>query len=253
PMNRGWRYSRSFAEGGHDLNFDDSKFDRVVIPHTNVSLPWHGFDDKTYEFVSLYRKRFTLPPQAHGQRVFVDFEGVMTASTVWINGHRLGEYKGGYTLFSFELTQYLNLDGDNLLAVDVDSTERPDIPPFGYQIDYLTFGGIYREVALRIVPGTFIENIFAKPKDILGKAPALEVDCHIQRLEASQEPLRLEVVLREGDRVIDTGSQSVPSSAASSEAAVYTVHLANLKSIKLWDLAHPNLYTVDVSLRRGDQ
>ena len=64
----------------------------------------------------------------------------MTASTVWINGTRLGEYKGGYTPFSFELTQHIDFAGDNLLAVDVDSTERPDIPPFGYQIDYLTFG-----------------------------------------------------------------------------------------------------------------
>ncbi len=50
-----------------------------------------------------------------------------------------------------------------MLAVEVDSTERPDIPPFGENIDYLTFGGIYREVGLRIVPPVFIENIFAKP------------------------------------------------------------------------------------------
>ena len=176
PINRGWRYSPSFVAGGHDLNFDDSKFARVVIPHTNVALPWHGFDDKTYEFVSLYRRRFRLPPEARGQRVFVDFEGVMTASTVWINGQRLGEYKGGYTPFSFELTPHLNFDGENLLAVDVDSSERPDIPPFGNRIDYLTFGGIYREVALRIVPATYIENIFAQPTNVLSAHPSLDVD-----------------------------------------------------------------------------
>ena len=75
PMNRGWRYSPSFVEGGHDLNFDDSKFARVVVPHTNVALPWHGFDDKTYEFVSLYRRRFKLPPEARGQRVFIEGNG----------------------------------------------------------------------------------------------------------------------------------------------------------------------------------
>src|SRR5579885_928083 len=92
------------------------------------------------------------------------FQRVVTASTVHINGVNLGEYKGGYTPFSFDLTPHLDFDGDNVLAVDVDSTERPDIPPFGYQIDYLTFGGIYREVWLRIVPPIFIENIFAKPK-----------------------------------------------------------------------------------------
>ena len=253
PLNRKWLYSRTVTAGAQGKNFDDSGYAKVVIPHTNIRLPWHSFDEKSYEFVSSYRRHFQLPAAARGKHVFVDFEGVMTASTVWINGTRLGEYKGGYTPFTFELTSHVDFDGENVLAVDVDSSERPDIPPFGYEIDYLTFGGIYREVSLRIVPGTFLENVFAKPKDVLSEHPSLEVDCHIQRLEASQEPLRLEVVLREGDRVIDTGSQSVPSSAASSEAAVYTVHLANLKSIKLWDLAHPNLYTVDVSLRRADQ
>ena len=77
--------------------------------------------------------------------MFVDFEGVMTASTVWINGAALGEYRGGYTPFSFELTPHLHGERDNVLSVEVDSTERADIPPFGDAIDYLTFGGIYRE------------------------------------------------------------------------------------------------------------
>ena len=70
----------------------------------------------------------------------------MLASTVWINGVRLGEYKGGYTPFSFDLTPHVDFAGENVLVVDLDSTERPDIPPFGYQVDYLTFGGIYREM-----------------------------------------------------------------------------------------------------------
>src|SRR6201987_187605 len=197
PINRKWRYSRTIVEGGHDKNFDDSKFDQVVIPHTNIPLPWHGFDEKSYEFVSLYRRRFKLPPAARGKHVFVDFEGVMTASTVWINGTRLGEYKGGYTPFSFDLTHHVDFDGENVLAADVDSSERADIPPFGYEIDYLTFGGIYREVALRIVSSTFIENIFARPKDVLTPHPRLEVDCYVQHLAESREPLTLEVELRD--------------------------------------------------------
>src|SRR6266851_8333542 len=128
PINRNWRYNNAFVEGAHGRDFDDSGFERVVIPHTNVRLPWHSFDEKTYEFVSIYRRRFKLPPAARGHRVFVDFEGVMTASTVWINGTRLGEYKGGYTPFSFDLTPHVNFDGENALVVDVDSSERPDIP-----------------------------------------------------------------------------------------------------------------------------
>jgi len=111
------------------------------------AFPGHSFDEKLFQFVSTYRRRLRCRPQARGNRVFVDFEGVMTAATVWLNGRKLGEYKGGYTPFSFELTSHANFDGENVLTVYVDSTERADIPPFGYEIDYLTFGGIYREVA----------------------------------------------------------------------------------------------------------
>jgi beta-galactosidase len=251
PLNRNWRYSRTVVEGAHMRDFDDSGYERVVIPHTNVRLPWHSFDEKSYEFVSSYRRRFKLPPEARGRRVFMDFEGVMTASTVWINGQRLGEYKGGYTPFSFDLTPHIDFDGENVLAVDVDSRERPDIPPFGYQIDYLTFGGIYREVSLRIVPATFIENVFAKPKDVLTDHPSLDVDCYIQHLEGPGEQLRVQVVLRDGERVIDKNFQHLPSSPPTTEPVVHTAHFGSLSAIKVWDLAHPNLYTVDVLLWRG--
>jgi beta-galactosidase len=253
PINRNWRYNKSFVEGAHGLEFDDSGFERVAVPHTNVRLPWHSFDEKTYEFVSIYRRRFKLPREAAGHHVFVDFEGVMTASTVWINGVRLGEYKGGYTPFSFDLTTHLDFAGENLLAVDVDSSERADIPPFGYEIDYLTFGGIYREVSLRIVPSTFIENIFPKPKEVLSSHPALDVDCFLQHLEASREPLTLEVELRDGQQLVAKAALSVPQSEAAREPATHSIHLDNLDKIKLWDLAHPNLYVVQVRLLRGVQ
>ena len=253
PMNRKWRYSRSLVEDGHARDFDDAEFERIVIPHTNVRLPWHGFDEKTYEFVSLYRRRFKLPSEARGKRVFVDFEGVMTASTVWINGVRLGEYKGGYTPFSFELTSHLDFDGENLLAVDVDSTERPDIPPFGYEIDYLTFGGIYREVSLRVVPATFIENIFVRPKNALTASPGLDVDCFVQHLEASQDALTIEIELLDGERVLAKASHALPSAGPASEPLAYTVHVEGLSGIRLWNLEERNLYSTRVRLRRGTQ
>ena len=253
PINRNWRYNPKFVEGAHDKTFDDATFQKVVVPHTNIKLPWHSFDDKDYEFVSIYRRRFKLPPEARGKHVFVDFEGVMTASTVWINGVRLGEYKGGYTPFSFDLTPHIDFEGENVLAVDVDSTERPDIPPFGYQIDYLTFGGIYREVSLRVVPGTFIENIFAEPMDVLSAHPRVQVDCFLQSLEAAREPMSVEVELRDGNRVVAKGTAKVPASAVATEAVAYTVTLENLSGIKLWDLATPNLYSVHVRLVKGTQ
>src|ERR1700729_2514018 len=251
PMNRNWLFSRAVAAGFHGKDFDDSGYERIAVPHTNVRLPWHGFDEKSYEFVSSYRRHFKLPPEARGKHVFVDFEGVMTASTVWMNGTRLGEYKGGYTPFSFDLTPQLDFSGENVLAVEVDSSERPDIPPFGYEIDYLTFGGIYREVALRVVPHDSLENILAEPKDVLSGKPTVDVQCWLASSRKSPESgWSLEATLHDGDRAIAKATLDLPSGEDSWNLP-QTVHLENLGAIELWNLKTPKLYRVEVKLMKG--
>ena len=177
----------------------------------------------------------------------------MTASTVWINGHRLGKYKGGYTPFSFELTPYLDWEGNNMLAVAVDSTERADIPPFGGVIDYLTFGGIYREVSLRVVPGTHLENIFAKPKDVLTDHPSVEVTCFVGCLERSPQTLILEAELLDGEKVLAGAEKRIPGQEASPEPIAYTLQLTRLGKIRLWDTREPQLYAVAARIRKGIQ
>ena len=252
PINRNWRYSPTATPAAHARDFDDSHFARVTVPHTNVREPWHSFDEKSYEFVSIYRRCFRLPAAAHGHRVFVDFEGVMTASTVWLNGIRLGEYKGGYTPFSFELTSHVDFDRDNVLAVEVDSSERPDLPPFGNEIDYLTFGGIYREVSLRIVSHTSIENIFAQPKDVLSDHPSLDVQCFLTGDTYSLPGgLTLEAALYDGERLVAKNAIKVQGGEDSPNWSP-TLHLDNLGAIELWGLKTPKLYRVEVRLLRGN-
>src|SRR5436190_12672066 len=201
-FNHNWLFSEKNLPNATRSVFNDATFKRVTIPHTNKMLPWHGFDDKEYEFVSVYRRHFRPQPALRDQRVFVDFGGVMTAATVWINGEKLGEYRGGYTPFSFELTSHINWRGDNVLAVEVDSTERKDIPPFGNRIDYLTFGGIYREVQLRFVNQTFIENVFAKPVDVLSPNRSVQVRVFLDESQKSDAQRTLTAELRDGSRVI---------------------------------------------------
>ncbi len=258
PINRGWQFRASKS----------AQFEPAVLPHTNVRLPWHNFNDTQYEFLSTYRRSFRLPEAARGRRVFIDFEGAMTASTVLINGVNLGEYKGGYTPFSFELTEHLR--DENMLEVRLDSTERADIPPFGYEIDYMTFGGIYREASLRVVPDAWIDNIFARPQEVLGGAPGLEVDCFLAG--AIGKGLALQADLMDGERVVATGRESVraqsgadpdasldpmtvapayQSTETQRDPARHTVSLPKLSGIELWSLSKPKLYTVRVRLLRG--
>ena len=239
-MNRNWLYGGRAVPGCAAADFDDSKFQRVTIPHSNQIFPWHSFDEKDFQFVSIYRRHFKLPPALQGRRVFVDFAGVMTAATVTINGHALGEYRGGYTPFSFELTPHVRWDSPNVIAVQVDSTERPDIPPFGENIDYLTFGGIYREVALRIVPqALYIDNVRAKAMDVLSDDRRLEVSCLAYGSIEGQVTVHAQ--LRDGARLLSQGTGPAGSQ----------VTLTNLGPIELWDLDRPKLYTVAVRLLKG--
>jgi beta-galactosidase len=244
-LNRNWLYATNATPDSHAAGIDESKFSRVTLPHTNVELPWHSFDDKAYEFVSIYRRHFHAPPAWNGKRVIVDFGGVMTAAKATINGHTFEEYRGGYTPFSFELTPHLRYGADNLLAVEVDSTERADIPPFGGSIDYLTFGGIYRDVELRVVPKTHLANIFAKPMRAMAGDRAVVVRCYLDG--PVDQALTITAELRDGERVLKSATATVKAAAE-----YYDVTLEGIGDIQLWDLHRPKLYQVTARLDNGD-
>ncbi|MBA2362202.1 MAG: glycoside hydrolase family 2 protein [Chloroflexia bacterium] len=250
PMNQNWLYGGEATPESTEIGFDDSSFERVTIPHANTLLPWHSFDDRDYQFISVYRRHFTPLADLRGRRVFADFGGVMTAATVFLNGERLGEHRGGYTPFTIELTGHLRWDAENVLAVEVDSTERPDIPPFGGQIDYLTFGGIYREVSLRAVPQTFIENVFAQPVNVLDARRWVDVRCFLAGLEPIEAPLTLAVALRDEERVLARQTTALP---ARTDLTDVVMRLQDLGEVDLWDLDTPRLYTVVAHLMDGEK
>lgn len=177
----------------------DNRFTPVTLPHTNVVLPYHNFDDQEYQFISTYRKRFTLPEPRNGRRVFLDFDGAMLAATVTINGHSFDEHKGGFTPFSFDITDYLNEDGENVLTVHLDSRERKDIPPFGHSVDYLVFGGIYREVSLRYVEPTHIVSVFVRTGDVLTDTIKLEADITVTNASLQAVDLELSALFADDD------------------------------------------------------
>jgi beta-galactosidase len=237
PLNHGWLFGGKLP----------GVFERVSLPHTNALLPWHSFDETTYQYISNYSRSFRLPIALKGKRIFVDFEGAMTASTISINGHKFEEYKGGYTPFSFELTPYINWTENNVLTVSLDSTERPDIPPFGDNIDYLTFGGIYREVSLRVLPDVFIENVYAQPVEVLTPNRRVDVRVHLSKDRPISSP-SVSIELRDGQQVIARKHQTLGE-----PQDPFIIPLTNLGSVDLWTLRKPKLYEVVVRLESDGQ
>ena len=238
-LNRNWLFTTN------RVHSDPKDWSRVDLPHSNVVLPWHSFDDKSYEIVSFYRRQFRAPKEWAGKRIFVDFDGAMTASKVSLNNHAFEEYRGGYTPFSLELTPHVRSGSANVLEVELDSSERADIPPFGGNIDYLTFGGIYRDVRLRVVPNAFIENVYAKPVRVLTDDRALVVRTYVN---GAKPGATLTASLRLGARVI----QSATAKIDNPQAEYHNLTLEHLGDIQLWDLNRPALYHVDMKLKNED-
>ena len=133
----GWRFVRGDAVHAEDPDFDDAYWAAPTLPHDwSIDGP---FDDKNPSGgagaflpcgVGWYRKHFLLPGDYEGQRLFVEFDGVMANSDVWINGHHLGKRPNGYVSFRYELTPYLRkgLKEMNILAVRVDNAAATRFP-----------------------------------------------------------------------------------------------------------------------------
>ena len=148
-------------KGYESPGFDDSKWPAISIPHT-----WNTYETtgEVHPFIKSaaesdnpywwngwgwYRKHFTINTTYSGKKIFVEFEGVQKYCKVWINGKYIGDHKGGYGSFDFDLTEFIITGKDNVLAVAVNNTRKDKfgIPPMAAG-NFNVYGGIYRDVTL---------------------------------------------------------------------------------------------------------
>lgn len=157
PLNYNWKFVDSFKEEYIEHFPENSK--TIDIPHTVKIMPLNNFNEKDYQMVSTYKLNFDIDSPIDGQAVLLRFEGVMAKAHIYLNGQDLGEHVSTYLPFVVDISNYATQKDNNLIVV-VDSNEDPNIPPFGYVIDYLTFGGIYREVYVEVHPKVYFQNIY---------------------------------------------------------------------------------------------
>ncbi len=239
-LNFGWKYSERFSPEMTRPGYDDGAFATVDIPHANKEIPFNYFNEKIYQFVCCYRKRVEIPAEnlENGRRQLLHFEGAANWAKVYVNGTFAGGHKGGYTPFALDITE-LARAGENLIAVELDCTERPEIPPFGYMVDYLCYGGLYREVWLESVEETYIEDLFVKTPNALAEKKTIEADVTFNK------PVNGEVLLRLTD-----GETVLGEKTAEIDGKVLRVKW-RVENVRLWDVDDPKLYTLSVSYQ-GD-
>ena len=196
----------------------------VRLPHTCRELPLHYADPSDYEMVCGYRRTLTVPD---APRVFLRFDGAAHQAEIYLNGQLAGQHQGGYTGFNIEITDLVHRGTENLLAVRLDTREDPSLPPFGFVIDYLTYGGLYREVWLETSPQSRVSDLFVYTPTLTEAAVQLTVEA-----PEKTAALRVRLCSSAGEMLV---SRQLPP-AESAECRL------TLPDAAPWDTEHPNLY-----------
>ena len=161
-FNDGWEFTEQWTDGYPEGEASQGS-QTVRLPHTVRETPYDYFDESVYQMISGYRKVLNVPEEWSGKTLLLTFGAVAHCADVYVNGIHAAQHRTGYTAFTVDLTPYVH-EGENLIAVRCDSNETLNTPPFGFVIDYMTYGGIYREVTLEIKEACRLEDVFLKPE-----------------------------------------------------------------------------------------
>ena len=274
-LNNGWEFTESwdqaFCTGGPGT--EDSPYALVRLPHTCRETPFHYFDESLYQMCCGYRRVLDIPEEWRNRNVILTVEAAGHRAEVYLNGKKLAEHNCGYTAFSVKLTG-LQPGEKNLLAICVDSRELLNIPPFGYVIDYMTFGGLYREVWLDVTEEAYIEDIFVRPEipenrgllhrdeddaAAAARLPQIRFDGIVKselivRGETKGLSLR-QTVFRAGGAEETTALSDLPHTDSQNPDSSGPAAFAELSLPKaeLWDVLRPQRYILRTELLRGKE
>ncbi len=239
-LNTDWFFLSEDVNKAKELDFNSDQLEAVSLPHTNKLFPHHYFSDQEYKFVSWYRRSIFLDKSYQDKRLILEFDGVMSAAEVYINGQEVGSHRGGYTPFSIDITDYIQLGNSNILAVRVDSTRRKDIPPEGNVVDYLLFGGIYRDVRLKVVEPVYIERGFWKIEEANNQKGVLNPQFEIISEYDVEKRIKIKTILSDSE-YNESISVETEKLITPGKNSIETADLI-LDNPRLWNLEDPYLY-----------
>ncbi len=241
-IDRNWKFDADFEEGMIFPGYSESQMTDVDIPHSVADMPLHYFDESIYQMVCGYRRHLFAEKRWSGSNILITFEGVAHESTLYVNGNEICTHSCGYTAFTADITEYVNFGKDNVITLRVSSMETLDQPPFGFAIDYMTYGGIYRDVYIEIKPKTYISRVATHTKLIdryeRGGARFCKKGAVVSKVYTSGKTkgCSIETALRKkGDGVYSCVTVTKAS-------AGYTETVTRSDDVELWDPDNPALY-----------
>jgi beta-galactosidase len=240
-----WSFEQSDASGADKVNFDDSKWKVLDVPHDWSILGTPNQSNTTgrgggyvVSGIGWYRKHFTLNQADAQKRVFIDFDGVMANSDVWINGYHLGKRPYGYIGFEYEMTGHLNFGPGktNILSVRADNSVQP-------ASRYYTGSGIYRHVHLKITDPVHIDNwgVFVTTPQVTSAKATVHIKTTVFNAAHESKKFTVSTSLVSPDGKAGAGSVSKQQVVESGKTAVVEQDIT-VTNPTLWDVKNPAMY-----------
>ncbi|MDE3058192.1 MAG: glycoside hydrolase family 2 protein, partial [Bacteroidota bacterium] len=261
PLNDDWRFFRGNFVNAFEISFDDSLWEKVCLPHT-----WNNLDGQDgggyYRGPGWYRKHCTISENYSAKRVFVKFGAAGMIADVYVNGRFVGEHRGGFAAFAFDVTGFVSFGKTNLIAVKVDNTS-PDVSDkctvAPLSADFTMDGGLYRTAELIVTNDIHLSlldyaspGVFLTQKNVTAGSAAVTISTDLRNDSKSTEGVVVKAVIYDrGGRIVaeatgKTRINPMTGKKIDQEATISKPHLWNGR-------LDPYLYSVVVSVYQQDK
>lgn len=216
-FNSDWEFKK--ADYNQDPALISAGWEQINIPHT-----WNNADMQMsknfYQGDAFYRKNFYADESWKGKQIYIRFEGVAAVADVYINNHFMGEHRGGYSAFVFDISDALKWNQQNTILVKVNNASRPDVIPVNHNL-FGVYGGIYRPVSLIVTNKLLITTsdyaspgVYIRQKKVAKSRAEIIVSAKIENKTRWIQPCKLEFDLcdMKGNTVkrYDSGIEVLP-------------------------------------------
>jgi beta-galactosidase len=256
-MDANWRFIRQDVAAAQAAEFDDSSWTNLNLPHTWNNLDGQNGGTNYYRGIGWYRKHFPVAGGYANRHFFLKFDGASLVADVYVNGNFVGEHQGGFAAFVYDVTPYLNIGADNVIAVKVNNAVNTNIPPLS--ADFTFFGGLYRPVHLLVTDPVLISpldygspGIYLKTTDVSSNSANLQVAAVLSNSTATAQTVTVRSVVADAA----TNIVAILTNVVTLQPATTTkiVGTTTIPSPHLWNgRSDPYLYQTFTEVWRGSK
>lgn len=246
-LNREWKFKLGDYGEAKDITYNDSEWDNIGLPHS-FSIPYFMSKD-FYVGYGWYRKTLNIPKDYIGKKISIEFEGAFQVTELFVNGKKVGQHKGGYTGFIFDITDYIK-EGDNKVAVRVNNLWNARLAPRAGE--HAFSGGIYRDVFLNVTNPVHIAwyGTFVTTPEVSKEQAIVNIKTEIKNEDIKTKNIELI------SRIYDPSGKIVSTIKSKQQVLArqsYTLDQTSriIKNPQLWHFDSPNLYKIVTEVSEG--